>query len=168
MTHCILLNQDFSFLNVLNWKRAMCLVVKEKVKVLAYSDKTIQTGEGDRVQIPAVVQLVKLIRTVYRARVPYTKRNVLIRDGFKCAYCGSSRGKLTVDHVIPRARGGADSFENCVSCCKTCNNIKGCRTPREAGMTLRVRPYQPTISEFLRLRAMKLGIHDLIKDFFVC
>ncbi len=164
MSHCILLNQDYSFLNVVNWKRAICLVSKEKVQVLAYSERTIQTAEGICYKVPAVIKLLKLIRTLYRSRVPFSKRNILIRDGFKCAYCGIGQSKLTIDHIIPRSRGGRDEFENCVACCRQCNNRKGGNTPREAGMVLRVKPYYPTISEFLLLRARKMGINDILKE----
>lgn len=164
MTSCILLNQDYSFLNVLNWKRAMCLMAKQKVQVLAYSDHIIRTAEGLCFRIPAVLKLIKLIRTLYRSKVPFSKRNVLIRDGFRCAYCGINQARLTIDHIIPRSRGGRDDFDNCVACCRGCNNHKGCRTPREAGMALRSRPYEPTISEFFRLRAKKMGINDILKD----
>ncbi len=164
MTACILLNHDYSFLNVVNWKRALCLVAKEKVQVLAYSDHSVRTGEGVIIKIPAVLKLIKLIRTLYRSRVPFSKRNILIRDGFRCAYCGVSQRRLTIDHIIPKSRGGKDDFDNCVSCCKKCNNKKGNKTPREANMTLRVKPYQPTISEFLRLKAIKMGIHGFLKD----
>jgi 5-methylcytosine-specific restriction endonuclease McrA len=165
MSQCILLNQDYSFLNLVNWKRAVCLVAKEKVQVLAYSERTITTAEGAVFKIPSVVKLMKLIRTLYKARVPFSKRNILIRDGFQCAYCGLHRSKLTIDHIIPRSRGGRDDFDNCVASCRTCNNYKGGRTPREAGMTLRIRAYQPTISEFLMLRARKMGINDLLREF---
>lgn len=164
MTHCILLNNDYSFLNVVNWKRALCLVAKGKVQVLMYSDTTVRTGEGLAVRIPTVMKLIKLIRTLYRARVPFSKKNILIRDGFQCVYCGCRTGKLTIDHIIPKSRGGEDTFENCVTCCAACNHHKASRTPREAGMTLKIRPAQPTISEFFRLKAMKLGIYDLLKD----
>jgi 5-methylcytosine-specific restriction endonuclease McrA len=165
MSQCILLNQDYSFLNLVNWKRALCLVAKEKVQVLAYSERTVTTAEGAIFKIPSVVKLIKLIRTLYKARVPFSKRNILIRDGFQCAYCGFHRGRLTIDHVIPRSRGGPDDFDNCVACCRACNNYKGGRTPREAGMTLRLRAYQPTISEFLMLRARKMGINELLREF---
>lgn len=164
MTQCILLNGDFSFLNVVNWKRAMALVSKGKVQVLAYSDRIVKTAEGVLLKIPAVMKLIKLIRTVYRARVPFSKRNVLIRDGFRCAYCGARHGRLTIDHIIPRSRGGKDNFENCVACCKRCNNHKGSKTPREAGMRLIRKPYQPTISEFLRMRVRQMGIDDLLTE----
>lgn len=164
MTSCVLLNHDYSFLNVVDWKKAMCLMAKGKVQVLAYSRKTVRTAEGMMLKIPAVLKLIKLIRTLYRARVPFGKRNILIRDGYRCAYCGSTCGRLTVDHIIPRSRGGKNTFENCVASCRPCNSRKGCRTPREAGMALRVRPSQPTISEFLRMKAAKMGIHGILAD----
>ncbi|MDJ0913770.1 MAG: HNH endonuclease [Desulfobacterales bacterium] len=165
MTHCVLLNADYGFLNVVNWKRAMCLVAKNKVQVLRFSERIIRTAEGVVLKVPAVMKLIKLIRTLYRSRVPFSKRNVLVRDGFRCAYCGDKYGRLTIDHIIPKSRGGKTDFDNCVSACKSCNNKKGNRTPREANMFLKVKVYQPTISEFLRLRVEKLGIVSLLKDF---
>lgn len=164
MTACILLNHDFTFLNVVTWKRAMCLLAKEKVQVLAYSDNTVTTAEGRVIKIPTVMKLIKLIRTLYRSRVPFSKRNILVRDGHACGYCGCRQSKLTVDHILPKSRGGKDTFENCVACCRECNNRKGSKTPREAGMVLRVKPYQPTISEFLRFKALKAGIHGVLND----
>ncbi len=164
MTTCILLNQDYSFLNVVNWKRAMGLMAKQKVQVLAYSDHIIRTAEGAVFRLPSVLKLIKLIRTLYRSKVPFSKRNILIRDGFRCAYCGQGAGKLTIDHVIPRSRGGKDGFDNCVASCRSCNNKKGGRTPREAKMVLRFRPYEPTISEFFMIRARKMGINDILRD----
>jgi 5-methylcytosine-specific restriction endonuclease McrA len=165
MAHCVLLNADFSFLNVIDWKRAMCMVAKGKVQVLRYSDRIVRCAEGAVCKIPAVLKLTKLIRVLYRNRVPFSKRNVFIRDGFACAYCGWEAGKLTIDHIVPKSRGGRTSFENCVSACRPCNTRKGSRTPSEAKMYLKVRPYQPTISEFLRLKAAKLGINRVLREF---
>jgi 5-methylcytosine-specific restriction endonuclease McrA len=165
MTQCILLNADYSFLNVVNWKRAMCLLAKGKVQVLKNSERIIKTAEGIVMKVPAVMKLIKIIRTLYRTRIPFTKKNVIVRDGFKCAYCGSEKERLTIDHIIPKSRGGETIFENCVSSCKLCNNNKGARTPRESGMYPKVKAYQPTISEFLRLKVKKLGINDVLKDF---
>ena len=164
MTQCVLLNADYSFLNVVNWKRAMCLIAKEKVQVLKYSDRIIRSAEGIVMKVPVVMKLITLVRAVYRSRVPFSKRNVHIRDGFKCAYCGDDTGRLTIDHIIPRSRKGKTNFENCVSCCKKCNTRKGDRTPTEANMFLKVRPYQPTISEFLRLKIGRLGFNDLLRE----
>jgi 5-methylcytosine-specific restriction endonuclease McrA len=160
MSQCILLNADYSFMNVVDWRRALRLVVKNKVTVLRYSERWIKGAEGLAMRLPAVMKLIKLIRSVYRSRVPFSKRNILVRDGFACAYCGTRNGKMTIDHIIPRCRGGASTFENCVACCRPCNTRKGSRTPNEARMYLSGRPHQPTISEFLRLRLQRLGIHD--------
>jgi len=164
MNQCVLLNADYSFLNVVNWKRAMCLISKGKVHVLRNSGRLIRTAEGLAVKVPAVMRLIKLIRTLYINRVPFSKKNVLIRDGFKCAYCGGEKRKLTIDHIIPKSRGGKTDFENCVSSCKSCNNKKGSKTPSEANMYLKVKAYQPTIAEFLRLKVKKLGINAVLKD----
>ena len=165
MASCILLNADYTFLNVVDWKRAMCLVAKGKVQVLKHSKRIIKTAEGLLIKIPTVMKLIKLIRLVYRHRVPFSKKNILIRDGFQCAYCGIDNIKLTIDHIIPKSRGGDTTFENCVSSCIPCNNKKGSKTPREASMSFKTKAYQPTISEFFSLKAKKLGIEDILKDF---
>jgi len=164
MDQCVLLKADYTFLNVVNWRRAICLITKGKVQVLRHSERLIRTAEGLAVKVPAVLRLIKLIRTLYINRVPFSKKNVLIRDGFKCAYCGSVKRKLTIDHIIPKSRGGKTNFENCVSSCKSCNNKKGNKTPSEANMYLKVKAYQPTIAEFLRLKVEKLGINKVLKD----
>jgi len=164
MTQCVLLNADYTFLNLVNWKRAVCLMAKGKVEVVKDSPRIIRNGSGVELKVPAVMRLIKLIRTIYRSSVTFTKRNVLIRDRFKCAYCGARREKLSIDHIIPKSRGGKMTFENCVAACKPCNLKKGGRTPNEARMYLKVRPYQPTISEFLRLKFENLGIHDILRE----
>jgi len=164
MDQCVLLNADYTFLNMVDWKRAMCLIAKDKVQVLRQSDRIIRTAEGVAVKVPLVMKLIKLIRKLYLNRVPFSKKNVLVRDGFKCAYCGNNNQRLTIDHIIPKSRNGKTSFENCVASCKPCNNTKGGRTPSEAGMYLKVKPFQPTISEFLRLKVKKLGINHVLKS----
>jgi 5-methylcytosine-specific restriction endonuclease McrA len=165
MTQCVLLNADFTFLNMVNWRRAMCLIAKGKVQILKESEKTIRGSEGLLVKIPAVMRLIKLIRTLYKNRIPFSKKNVLVRDGFKCAYCGSEKGKLTIDHIIPRSRGGRTCFENCVASCKACNNKKGSSFPSEVNMFLKLRPYQPTITEFLLMKVKNLGVYEILRDF---
>jgi len=164
MTNCILLNADYSFLNLVDWKKAMCLMSKDKVQVLTYSQRIVRTAGGLLLKVPAVVRLIKLIRSLYRSRVPFSKANILVRDGCRCAYCGSKREKLTLDHIIPKSRGGSSTFENCVASCRPCNNHKGCRTPREAGMVLQIRAYQPTIAEFLQIKVKNLGINRVLRD----
>ncbi len=162
MNQCVILNADYTFLNLVNWKRAMCLIAKGKVQVLRQSERLIRTAEGVAIKVPAVMRLIKLIRALYINRVPFSKRNILVRDGFKCAYCGRNNKKLTIDHIIPKSRGGRTTFENCVSSCLLCNNKKSDKTPSEASMYLKVKAYQPTIAEFLRLKVKRLGINETL------
>ena len=160
---CILLNGDYSYLCQIDWKRALCLMFSEKAKVLKYSDRLIQ-GVDKVFRAPAVMVLIKVVRSVYRNRVPFSKTNILVRDRYTCAYCGSRPRRLTIDHIVPVSRGGKSNFDNCVACCAPCNSRKGSQTPREAGMHLRRRPYRPTISEFIRLRLMQSGTYRLLED----
>lgn len=162
-TTCILLNGDYSYLCQIHWKKALCLMFSEKAKVLKYSDRLIQ-GVEKVFQVPAVMALVRVVRSVYRNRVPFTKKNVLVRDRYTCVYCGRQHKALTIDHVIPVSRGGKTDFDNCVACCVACNNQKGARTPGEAGLHLRRRPYQPTISEFIALRLKQSGAYLFLKE----
>ena len=110
------------------------------------------------------MRLVKLIRTIYRTRVPFSKKNVMIRDGFKCVYCGATGVRFTIDHVRPKAIGGKSSFENCVTACKPCNHKKGHKTCDDARMFPKTKLVAPTISEFLRMRMETLGINDILKE----
>lgn len=164
MSPCILLNADYSFLNLVNWRRALCLMAKGKVEVVKDSQETVLSSGGKAFRVPTVLRLIKLIRTIYRAGVAFSKRNVFVRDGFRCAYCGDHRDRLSIDHIVPRSRGGQTTFENCVAACKACNLKKGGRTPSEAGMFLRAKVYQPTISEFLRLKFKHCGFQEILSE----
>ena len=161
----ILLNSDYSYLNTIGWKTAMKLLFKGKVEMLKATNKVLKSIEGKwEVVVPAVLRLIKLVRTVYKTRVPFSKRNVVQRDLFTCQYCGLKERKMTIDHVVPQSRGGKTDFEYCVAACKPCNNTKGDRTPNEANMALRKQPHQPTIMEFLTLRMKALGIDEVLRD----
>lgn len=163
----ILLNADYTYLNVISWKKAVTLICKGKVEVLEASKKIIRNCERTmEILVPKIMRLIKMIRTLYKSRVPYSKRNVYIRDGFECCYCGCEPAKLTIDHVVPRSKGGKSTFENTVAACKDCNLSKQDRTPHEAGMYLKRQPYAPTINEFLQIRMRKLGIKDVLEELF--
>ncbi len=165
MERVILLNSDYSFLNTINWKKAMRLLAKGKVEVLKATDSIIQSADRTwKLYIPKVLRLVKLVRSVYKTRVPYSKKNVIYRDKYICQYCGKKERKMTIDHVIPKAKGGKSTFENCVASCKPCNNFKGSKTPREVGMVLKRKPFQPTIMEFINIKMKILGIDKLLKE----
>ena len=163
MERVIILNGDYTYLNSVTWKRAIRLVIKGKTEVLKYGDKILKRVDGSIMRVPSVMKLMKVIRLIYKHKVPYSKKNIHIRDNNKCVYCGS-KNDLTIDHVIPISKGGKTSFENCVAACKDCNNKKGSRTPHEANMYLKKQPYAPTISEFFRIRMKQLGIDDYLKE----
>jgi len=159
----VLLNADYSFLNIVTWKRAMSLVIKDKVEVLKYSEKIVNTAEAI-LKIPSVMRMVYIIKQIWKNTVPFTKKNLFIRDNYKCSYCGS-HDELTIDHIIPKSRGGKSNFENCITCCRTCNvKRKQDKTPREAGMILHRRPYTPTIVQFLRKKMEKYKIDEFLKE----
>jgi 5-methylcytosine-specific restriction endonuclease McrA len=139
-------------------------MAKGKVEVVRDSKQSVHNSSGREFKVPAVMRLIKLIRTIYRSRVAFTKRNVLVRDRFHCAYCGTRKGKLSIDHIIPKSRGGETTFENCVAACKACNLKKGGRTPSEAKMYLNLKAFQPTISEFLRIKFENLGVYKVLKE----
>lgn len=163
MERCIVLNGDYTFLNTVSWRRAVTLVLNGKTEVIKYADKVIKLANGTFFKVPVLIKLLKVIRTIYRNKVPFSKRNVMIRDNFKCAFCGSCN-ELTIDHVIPSSRGGKTEFDNCVTCCIKCNAKKGDRTPTECKMYLQKRPYSPTISEFFRIKLKQLGLEQFIND----
>jgi len=161
-TYTIILNGNFEYLNTIHWKKAIKLMVKGKATVLKYADAVVRAG-GSFMKIPLVMKLMKIIRTIYRTHVPFSKRNVMVRDNFACQYCGDTQ-ELTVDHVVPSAKNGKTTFENCVTACKACNSKKGNKLPSEAGIYPKRRPTAPTISEFTRMRADKMGISDLLRE----
>lgn len=166
MERIILLNANFTYLSTITWKQAIKLMVKGKVEVLKETKKIIRsTGNViDHIVIPKILRLVKLIRTVFKNKVPFSKRNVFVRDNFRCQYCGTFEGKMTVDHVIPTSRNGRSTFDNCVTSCKKCNNKKDNRTPAEARMFLHKQPYTPTIMEFIIIKMKNMGIDKVLDD----
>lgn len=97
---------------------------------------------------PSVIRLKRYISVPYQ-NIILTRRNILKRDGHKCAYCGRGDLPFTIDHVIPKSKGGEDTWENLVTACLPCNNRKGNRTPDEAFMKLRIKPYKPNHILFL-------------------
>jgi 5-methylcytosine-specific restriction endonuclease McrA len=152
MDSVIVLNATYEFLGLVSWKRAMVLLISGKVEVVTESDRIIRTV-SQTFRVPAVIRLIKFIRQVYRREVPFSRRNVLIRDGYRCQYCGTefASSDLTIDHIIPTSRNGGNDWLNVVASCRPCNMRKGDRTPREAGMRLVRLPFKPTIGEFFKL-----------------
>lgn len=115
--------------------------------------------------VPRILRLVRAIRRKMRHSVPLSKKNIMVRDRFTCAYCGTKHD-LTIDHVVPISKGGKQSWDNMITACMTCNQKKADRLPNEAGMRLRKQPYQPTISEHLYARLEILGLADVLREVF--
>jgi 5-methylcytosine-specific restriction endonuclease McrA len=136
----LVLNAGYEPLAVVSFRRALVLVLAGKATVVADHGDVVVSSTAS-VPRPSVVLLTRYVRIPYAAQVPVSRRGVLRRDGHRCGYC---RGPATtVDHVIPRSRGGADTWLNLVACCVRCNNKKGDRTPEEMGWVLAFRPYTP-------------------------
>lgn len=140
----LVLNQNYEPLNVCNEKRALVLVNRGKAEVLEHSRGHIRTPSHHYPR-PSVIRLIYLIRRP-RPKARLTRREIFLRDNYTCQYCGMRSKELTLDHVIPRHRGGKHTWENLVSACRTCNHRKGGKSVEEAKMLLRRQPFQPRIS----------------------
>jgi 5-methylcytosine-specific restriction endonuclease McrA len=167
MYSVILLNADWSPLGIINWKKAVKLMVKGKVEVIKASTKIITNFEKTiEITIPEIIRLVKFIRALWKIRVPFNKRNVLVRDNFTCAYCGKKMNSgLSIDHVLPKSKGGESTFDNTVACCVKCNNVKDNKDCQTAKMYPRVKPYIPTINQFLMLQIKNAGLGATLKEY---
>lgn len=152
MEHTLLLNSDYLPLDVVHWQRAMVLWAQGKVEIVHTHDREVRSVTFS-FKLPSVVRLLRFVRTARRQVVQFTRANIYARDSYTCQYCHKSfpSDDLTFDHVIPVAQGGHRSWENIVTCCLSCNRKKGCRTPDEAGMTLKHRPSRPSYSPVFRV-----------------
>lgn len=139
----LLLDSSYRPIKIITWQRAICLCIESKVQVVETYDRMIRSPTQE-IALPAVVALRQYIR-VRPFRIRYSKRNVFARDGNTCQYCGCMPGvsRLTVDHVMPQSRGGRSIWENVVAACEPCNHRKSDRTPDEASMALKTKPFRP-------------------------
>ncbi len=137
----LLLNATYEPLCVVPLRRAVVLVLDEKAEVVAAHDHRCVRSAVLSVPEPLVIRLRRVVRVPYRRRSSVTRRAVLRRDGHRCAYCGGAAD--TVDHVVPRSRGGGDQWENVVAACRRCNGRKGDRTLAELGWELPITPAAP-------------------------
>ena len=143
-TTTLLLNASYEPLAIVPLKRAVVLVLRERAEVVAERDgRTVQTAAGEVLPWPAVIRLKRYVKLPYRHSRPpsVSKAGVLRRDRHTCGYCGAAA--TTIDHVLPRARGGKTTWDNCVAACARCNRRKGSKTLAEIGWTLRADPRRP-------------------------
>jgi len=176
----LVLNRNYLAVHVTTVKRAFCLLFKEVAEVISFADDNTMSAhdihswmqlsslrnqfpEGDREDfvrgITLEIRVTRIIRLLFYDRLPrkevkFNRRNIFARDGYRCQYCGRRRqvSELSLDHVVPRSRGGNATWANIVCCCTDCNLKKGGRTPTEARMHLIRKPYKPKRSPVIRAK----------------
>ncbi|MEA1959196.1 MAG: HNH endonuclease [Chloroflexota bacterium] len=142
----LVLNQNYEPLNISRVRRALLLVMRGRAETVENGSGVIHTPD-EVFDIPSVIRLLHLVKRP-RQEKRLTRREVFRRDMQACQYCGKETKDLTLDHVMPRHRGGKHVWDNVVSACFVCNNRKAGRTPHEAGMNLTRQPYAPYVSGY--------------------
>lgn len=155
----LVLNQNYEPLNVCRVRRAVVLLYQRRAEMLENGVGFIHTTSYD-FPVPSVIRLPYLVKRPFRADRKLTRLEIFNRDQHTCQYCGKETRQLTLDHVIPRYRGGQHTWENVVSCCIACNRRKAGRTPEEARMKLRQPPSPPRRSRFSYIPSHYLQARD--------
>ena len=133
VSRALVLNATYEPLSVVSSRRALCLLIAEKAEMIE-ADSAIFHSESLALASPAVVRLTYMVKAPRRRVASVSRRAVFARDEYRCQYCGS--GADSIDHVVPRSRGGLDDWDNLAAACRACNSNKRNRTPAEAGMRL--------------------------------
>jgi 5-methylcytosine-specific restriction endonuclease McrA len=155
MQQVLVLNASYEPLNVCSLRRAHVLVYKGKAEVIEQLEKPLRSAV-DTFPWPHVIRLVAYVRVPRSVQRKISRRALFARDGWRCVYCGTTGGRLTLDHVVPRSRGGDSVWENVVTSCAPCNLRKGNRLLEEVKMELRSPPRPPAPVLFIRLAAQKI------------
>ncbi|HVV29665.1 MAG TPA: HNH endonuclease [Mycobacteriales bacterium] len=140
MPEALVLNATYEPLCVVSARRAAVLVLTDKAVSVQQSDEVLH-AERLALTVPSVVRLSRFVKVPYRAAVPLTRKGVLARDGHRCVYCGDAATSL--DHVVPRSRGGGHTWDNVVAACRRCNHQKADRPLHDLGWRI-PRPVAPT------------------------
>ena len=152
----LVLNASYEPINVCSTRRAVVLVLKEKAEVLEQAGQPLRS-ERASLSRPAVIRLVTYVRVPRNAHSRRISRKaVLARDSWTCQYCGESKPGMTIDHVIPRSRGGQSVWENIVAACGGCNRRKGDRLPHEIHMHPRTTPRPPAPTIFITIASPRV------------
>jgi 5-methylcytosine-specific restriction endonuclease McrA len=155
MQHVLVLNASYEPLNVCTVRRAHVLVYKGKAEIIERLEQPLRSASSTYTW-PHVIRLVHYVRVPRAVQRKISRRALFARDGWRCAYCGTSSGRLTLDHVLPRSRGGESIWENVVTACAPCNHKKGDRTLEESGLQLRHLPKAPQPVLFIKLAAPRV------------
>jgi 5-methylcytosine-specific restriction endonuclease McrA len=151
----LVLNASYEPLNVTTVRRAHVLVFKGKAEVIEELNRPLSSASTS-FPWPNVIRLVHYVRVPRTVQRKISRRALFARDGWRCVYCGTAGGRLTLDHVVPRSRGGESSWENVVTSCAPCNHRKGSRTLEEANMVLHKPPRPPAPVLFIQLSAPRI------------
>ncbi|MFH1760535.1 MAG: HNH endonuclease [bacterium] len=153
----LVLNANFKPINICSWKRALCMVYLGKAINVEESKEKINSSYI----LPFIIKLTHYVPFSHSG-VIFSRKNIYLRDNHTCQYCGSKKN-LTIDHIIPKSKGGTDSWENIIVCCIKCNNKKGDQLPEKSGLKLKRVPYRPPSNLYLhmtRLRNVPKCWHD--------
>ncbi|OGI17344.1 MAG: HNH endonuclease [Candidatus Melainabacteria bacterium RIFOXYA12_FULL_32_12] len=138
MNKVLLLNASYEPLNLCSWRRALVLLLKGKAeKVEAYESLI-----SENIYVPSVIRLRYYVVVPYK-ELPFNRKNIMHRDNYTCQYCGKVSSSLTIDHIIPKSKGGKSTWENVVAACARCNSLKADKTLEESGLRLRKNPGRP-------------------------
>ena len=155
MQQVLVLNASYEPLNVTTLRRASVLVFKGKAEVIERLEQPLRSAT-DTYPWPHVIRLVTYVRVSRAVQRKISRRALFARDGWRCVYCGDRNGRLTLDHVVPRSRGGHSVWENVVTSCAPCNLRKGDRSLEQVGMVLHTSPRPPAPALFIRLAAPRI------------
>ncbi len=149
--HVLVLNTTYEPINICTVKRAIILIFKGSATMIE-EDSDYVHSISTKIKMPSVIKLNRYIK-IPKKPVELNRKNVLIRDEYTCQYCGKKfpASELTIDHIIPRVKGGKTTWDNVVACCKKCNEKKGGKTLVEAGMKLIKKPSVPTYMYLLHI-----------------
>lgn len=143
----LILNASYEPLKIVTWKRGVLLYFSEKIDVLHWYSGIQIHSISQVFDVPSVIRLKQFYRPKRHQKhgVGFSRQYVFLRDDYQCQYCYKvfAAKELTLDHVVPLYQGGITTWENVVSCCKRCNQLKGARTPEQAGFTLAKLPKEP-------------------------
>lgn len=144
----LILNADYRAISICTVPKAFLLVYLNKAEMVAENPKDKIRTVNKTYPLPSIIRLNSYVSVPFR-NVVMTRQNIFKRDNNTCVYCGK-QSDLTLDHVMPKSRGGKTHWENLVTACKRCNSEKGSSTPEEAKMHLRIKPFKPTFLMFVR------------------
>lgn len=144
----LILNADYSPIMVSTVQRAFILMYLNKTELVEKANGYKLRSVNAQFPMPAVIKLNNYVNVPYK-KVALTRQNVFKRDNFKCQYC-ERKDQLTLDHVIPKAKGGKSTWENLITACNRCNARKGDQTSKDAGMPLITQPFRPTYNSFIK------------------